>query len=80
MPCVSYVVNFKELGAILIDSLKAHDYIPHNQLAAKLEFRRADNAGLSVIHDYLFRCRQRLKIRFSYSYWYYKIGVALNRS
>ena len=75
MPCLSYFVNFKELGAILIDSLKAHDYIPHSQLAAKLEFRRADNAGLSVIHDY-----QRLKIRFSYNYWYYKIGVALNRS
>ena len=58
------------VGTILIDLSKAYDCKPHNLLIAKLECYGTDKIGLSLILEYLSRCKQRAKIGSSYSSCY----------
>ena len=58
------------MGKILIDLSKDYNCIPHDLVVAKLKYYGIDKIGLSLIHDYLSRRKQRTKIGSSYSSWY----------
>ena len=58
------------VGTILIDLLKAYDYISHKLLIAKLHSYGVTKNGLKLILNYLSRCKQRTKIGSSVSGWY----------
>ena len=56
-------------GALLTDLLKAFDCLPHDLLIAKLHAYRLDMPSLKLIHSYLTKRRQRVKINNTYSSW-----------
>ena len=54
-----------------MDLSKAYDSLPQDLLVAKFEAYGIDKNGLNLVHEYLINCKQRTKIRSSYSDWYY---------
>ena len=57
------------VGTILIDFSKAHNWLPHELMAAKLEAYDLAKEGLQLISDYLSYRKQRMKIGSAYSDW-----------
>ena len=58
-----------EYAALLRDLPKAFDYLPHNLIIAKLHAYGFDKASLRLMHSYLTKRYQRVKINNSYSLW-----------
>ena len=56
-------------GALLTDLSKAFDCLPHDLLIAKLHAYGLDMASLKLLHSYLTKRRQRVKINNTYSSW-----------
>ena len=56
-------------GALLTDLSKAFDCLPHDLLIAKLYAYGLDMASLKLLHSYLTKRRQRVKINNTYSSW-----------
>ena len=56
-------------GALLTDLSKAFDCFPHDLLIAKLHAYGLDLASLKLLHSYLTKRRQRVKINNTYSSW-----------
>ena len=54
---------------VLIDLSKAFDYLPHDQLLAKMEAYGFSIGSLKLMHSYLVGKRQRVKIDTSFSAW-----------
>ena len=50
------------VGTTLLDLSKTYDCITYDFLTAKLECYEIDKIGLSLIFDYLCRCKQRTKV------------------
>ena len=63
------VDNNKVFGALLIDLSKAFDCISHDLLIAKLSAYGFSLSALKLVHNYLQNCKQKTKIRSSYSIW-----------
>ena len=53
--------------ALLTDLSKAFDYLPHELLIAKLHAYRVDISSLKLLHSYLTKRKQRLKLNGTYS-------------
>ena len=53
--------------ALLTDLSKAFDYLPHELLVAKLHAYRVDISSLKLLHSYLTKRKQRLKLNGTYS-------------
>ena len=56
-------------GALLADLSKAFDCLPHDFLIAKLHAYGLDMPSLKLLHSYLTKRRQRVKINNTYSSW-----------
>ena len=56
-------------GALLTDLSKAFDCLPHDLLIAKLHAYGLDMPSLKLLHSYLTKRRQRVKINNTYSSW-----------
>ena len=56
-------------GALLTDLSKAFDCLPHDLLIAKLHAYGLDMPSLKLLHSYLTKRRQRVKINKTYSSW-----------
>ena len=56
-------------GALLTDLSKAFDCLPHDLLIAKLHAYGLDMAPLKLLHSYVTKRRQRVKINNTYSSW-----------
>ena len=56
-------------GALLTDLSKAFDCLPHDLLIAKLHAYGLDMASLKLLHSYLTKRRQRVKLNNTYSLW-----------
>ena len=56
-------------GALLTDLSKAFDCLPHELLIAKLHAYRVDISSLKLLHSYLTKQKQRLKLNCTYSLW-----------
>ena len=54
---------------VLMDLSKAHDYLPHDLLIAKLEAHGFGMSSLRLLYSYLTARRQRVKINSTYSSW-----------
>ena len=75
--CVLYMIKkWKEsleqgghYGALLIDLLKAFDSMMHDFLIVKLHAYGFDNDFLNFICNYLLGCKQRTKLKLSFSTW-----------
>ena len=61
--------NHKIIGLVSMDLSKAFDTLPHNLIASKLAQYGADQKTLSLISDYLFNRRQRVKLGDRFSTW-----------
>ena len=61
--------NRKHVGAVLMDTSKAFDCLPHQLLIAKLRAYRACDRSCALIWSYLSGRRQRVRIGCSTSYW-----------
>jgi len=59
----------KIVGTILMDLSKAYDCLPHELLIAKLAAYGLDFGSLSLLHDYLSKRYQRVKIGNTFSEW-----------
>ena len=57
------------VGALLADLSKAFDCLPHDLLIAKLHAYGLDMPSLKLLHSYLTKRRQRVKINNTYSSW-----------
>ena len=56
-------------GALLIGVSKVFDCLPHDLLIAKLHAYGLDMPSLKLLHSYLTKRRQRVKINNTYSSW-----------
>ena len=56
-------------GALLTDPSEAFDCLPHDLLIAKLHAYGLDMPSLELLHSYLTKSRQRVKINSIYSSW-----------
>ena len=56
-------------GALLTDLSKAFDCLPHELLIAKLHAYGVDIYSLKLLHSYLTKQKQRLKLNGTYSLW-----------
>ena len=56
-------------GALLTDLSKAFDCIPHDLIIAKLEAYGLEIGALRLIHSYLIKRKQRVKVEEAYSSW-----------
>ena len=56
-------------GALLTDLSKAFDYLPHDLLIDNPHTYGLDLLSLKLLHSYLTKRRQRLKINKTYSSW-----------
>ena len=56
-------------GALLTDLSKAFDCLPHELLIAKLHAYGVDVPSLKLLHSYLTKRKQRVKLNGSYSSW-----------
>ena len=56
-------------GALLTDLSKAFDCLPHDLLISKLHAYGLDIASLKLLHSYLTKRRQKVKINNTYSSW-----------
>ena len=59
----------ESFGALLTDSSKAFDCLPHDLLVAKLYAFEFDLKSVTLIHSYLTGRKQRVKIDHIYSSW-----------
>ena len=58
-----------KFGVLLSDMSKAFDCLPHDLLIAKLHAHGLDMPSLKLLHFYLTKRRQRVKINNTYSSW-----------
>ena len=56
-------------GVLLTDLTNAFDCLPHDLLTAKLHAYGLDMPSLKLLHSYLIKRRQRVKINNIYSSW-----------
>ena len=56
-------------GAVLMDLSKAFDCLNHDLLIAKLEAYGFSRGALRLIHSYLNRRKQRVKVNGAFSTW-----------
>ena len=56
-------------GALLTDLSKAFDCLPHELLIAKRHAYVVDILSLKLLHSYLTKRKQRLKLNGTYSSW-----------
>ena len=56
-------------GALRTDLSKAFDCLPHELLIAKLHAYGVDISSLKLLHSYLTKQKQRLKLNGTYSLW-----------
>ena len=56
-------------GALLTDLSKAFDCLPHELLIAKLHAYGVDVPSLKLLHSYLTKRKQRVKLNGTYSLW-----------
>ena len=56
-------------GALLTDLPKAFDCSPHELLIAKIHAYGVDISSLKLLHSYLTKRRQRVKLNGTYSPW-----------
>ena len=56
-------------GALLTDLSKAFDCLPHELLIAKLHTYGVDIPSLKLLHSYLTKRKQRVKLNGTYSSW-----------
>ena len=56
-------------GALLTDLSKAFDCLPHELLIAKLHAYGVDVPSLKLLHSYLTKRMQRVKLNGTYSLW-----------
>ena len=56
-------------GALLTDLSKAFDCLPHELLIAKLHAYGVDVPSLKLLHSYLTKRKQRVKLNGTYSSW-----------
>ena len=63
------VDNGGAFSALLTDLSKAFDFLPHGFLSAKLDAYCFDKSSLKLIHSYLSKRKQRVKINDTYSSW-----------
>ena len=56
-------------GALLTDLSKAFYCLPHDLLIAKLHAYGVDIPSLKLLHSYLTKRKQRVKLNGSYSSW-----------
>ena len=54
-------------GALLTDLFKAFDCLPHELLIAKLHASGVDIPSLNLLHSYLTKRKQRMKLNGTYS-------------
>ena len=59
----------QNIGLVMMDLTKAFDCIPHDLLIAKLYAYGFDKSSLRLIHSYLKKRQQRVKINSEYSSW-----------
>ena len=57
------------VGALLTDLSKAFDCLPHELLIAKLHAYGVDIPSLKLLHSYLTKRKQRVKLNVTYSSW-----------
>ena len=62
-------LGFLNFGGLLTDLSKAFDCLPHDLLIAKLHAYGLDMPSLELLHFYLTKRRQRVKIDNTYSSW-----------
>ena len=67
--CRKAVDSGNTAGAVLMDLSKAFDCLNHDLLIAKLEAYGFSRGALQLIHSYLSRRKQRVKVNGSYSTW-----------
>ena len=56
-------------GALITDLSKVFDCLPHELLIAKLHAYRVDIPSLNLLHSYLTKRKQRVKLNGAYSLW-----------
>ena len=56
-------------GTLLTDLFKAFDCLPHELLIAKLHAYRVDIPSLKLLHSYLTKRKQRVKLNGTFSSW-----------
>ena len=56
-------------GALLTDLSKAFDCLPHELLMAKLHAYGMDVPSLKLLHSFLTKRKQRVKLNGTYSSW-----------
>ena len=56
-------------GALMTKLTKALDCLPHELLIAKLHAYGIDTPSLKLLHSYLIKYKQRVKLNGSYSLW-----------
>ena len=56
-------------GALLTDLSKTFDCLPHELLIAKLHAYGVDIPSLKLLHSYLTKRKQRVKLNGTYSLW-----------
>ena len=56
-------------GALLTDLSKTFDCLPHELLISKLRAYGVDIASLKLLHSYLTKWKQRVKLNGTYSSW-----------
>ena len=54
---------------VVMDLLKAYDYLPHDLIIAKYETYGFDNISLKLFHIYFSNRKQRVKIESAKSEW-----------
>ena len=59
------------VGAVFMDLSKAVDCVNHELLVAKLEAYGFSRYALTLIHSYLYKRKQRVKVNGSFSEWKY---------
>ena len=62
-------LGFLNFGGLLTDLSKAFDCLPHDLLIAKLHAYGLDMPSLELLHSYLTKIRQSVKIDNTYSSW-----------
>ena len=61
--------EYGAFGAVLTDLSKAFDCLPHELLVAELQAYGVDIPSLKLLHSYLTKRKQRVKLNGTYGSW-----------